>query len=560
MAEKGYDVIVVGSGANGGWAAKDLCEAGMEVAVLEAGRQLDPARDYGEHTLPHELPLRGRQDPRNAEYERRPIGRRNYACEESTVSFFADEVDHPFTFPGKRPFWWIRGNQVGGRTILWGRQSYRMSDWDFKAATRDGFGDDWPISYADVAPYYDRVERFIGVSGSGEGVEVLPDGEFLPPMALSCGERILKDAVDGMGRRLTIGRAAVLTRRHHGRAECHYCGPCHRGCLTGSYFSSPSSTLPAAAATGKLTLVPNALVHRVTLDREARADGVLYFDTVTGEERRLRAPIVILAASTLASARLLLGSADERFPAGLANSSGLVGRYLMDHIFAVGADGFLPMRRGAKAEQAKRPNGVYIPRFRNLGTRERGFLRGYGYQGGESVTVFEHAYSMPGFGADWKASVHDTSLARVGLTGFGEMLPRHENRCYLDPNVKDKWGVPALRIDVQHGDNERAMARDMIEQAVAMLEAAGAEDITTRTKLPPPGFAIHEVGTARMGLDSKSSVLNPFLQTHDVKNLFVMDGSCYVSIGCVNPTLTMMALTARACEHLIGEAKRGNLA
>jgi choline dehydrogenase-like flavoprotein len=560
MAEKSYDAIVVGSGANGGWAAKELCEAGMQVAVLEAGRQLDPSTDFSEHTLPHELPLRGRQDPRNAAFARRPIGRRNYACEETTVSFFADEVDHPFTFPPKRPFWWIRGNQVGGRTILWGRQSYRMSDWDFKATSRDGFGDDWPISYADVAPYYDKVEQFIGVSGSREGVEVLPDGDFLPPMALSCGEHMLKDVVDGMGRHLFIGRAAVLTRPHAGRAACHYCGPCHRGCLTSSYFSSPTSTLPAAAATGRLTLIPNALAHRVTVDGEARADGVLYFDTTSGEEHRVRAPIVILAASTLASARLLLTSADDRFPNGLANSSGLVGRNLMDHIFAVGADGYLPLRRGAKAELAKRPNGIYIPRFRNVGTRESGFIRGYGYQGGESVTVFEHAYSMPGFGADWKARVKSETAARVSLTGFGEMLARPENRCYLDPEVKDAWGVPVLRIDVQHGDNERAMARDMIEQAVAMLEAAGAEEIATRTELPPPGFAIHEVGTARMGLDPRTSVLDPWLGTHDVKNLFVMDGSCYVSIGCVNPTLTMMALTVRACEHLVSEAKAGNLA
>jgi choline dehydrogenase-like flavoprotein len=435
-----------------------------------------------------------------------------------------------------------------------------MSDWDFKAASRDGFGDDWPLSYADLAPYYDKVERFIGVSGNREQLEILPDGDFLPPMALTCGEHMLKAAVDGMDRRLTIGRAAVLTRRHQGRAECHYCGPCHRGCLTGSYFSSPASTLPAAAATGNLTLVPNAMVHRVTLDAEARADGVLYFDTTTGQEQRVRAPIVVLAASTLASARLLLGSAEERFPAGLANSSGLVGHYLMDHIFAVGADGYLPLRRGAKPELARRPNGIYIPRFRNLASREPAFLRGYGYQGGESVTVYEHAYSMPGFGAEWKNQVRDGNLSRVSLTGFGEMLARYENRCYLDPKVKDLWGVPVLRIDVQHSDNEHAMARDMIEQAVAMLEAAGAESITTRTELPPPGFAIHEVGTARMGSDPKTSVLNPFLQSHDVKNLFVMDGSSYVSIGCVNPTLTMMALTARACEHLIGEAKRGNLA
>lgn len=560
MAEKLYDVIVVGSGANGGWAAKQLCEAGFEVLMLEAGGELDPATDFSEHVLPYELPLRGRQDPRNSALARRPIGRRCYACEETNAEFFIDEVENPFTFPDKKPFWWIRGNQVGGRTIMWGRQSYRMSDLDFSAGSRDGYGEDWPIRYADLAPYYDRVERFIGVSGRREGLEVLPDGEFLPPMAFSCGEEILRRTVDGMGRRLTIGRAAVLTRRHAGRAACHYCGPCHRGCVTGSYFSSPVSTLPAAQSTGKFTLVTRALAQRVSVNAEGLADGVLYIDKTSGREEKAKGRIVVLAASTLSSTRILFNSGTERFPRGLANSSGVLGHYLMDHVFAVGASGYLEQRKGAEPELAHRPNGIYIPRFRNLRTRERDYIRGYGYQGGENVTVFEHAYSMPGFGADFKAAVRDGHRARVSLTGFGEMLPRWENRCFLDPEVKDAWGAPVLRMECRHGDNERAMVSDMIEQAAEMLEAAGAEEITTRTEPPPPGFAIHEVGTARMGKDPESSVLNQFLQTWDVRNLFVMDGSGYVSSGCVNPTLTMMALTVRACDYLVSEAKRGNLA
>ena len=443
---------------------------------------------------------------------------------------------------------------------MWGRQSYRMSDWDFKAASHDGYGDDWPLSYQDLAPYYDTVESFIGVSGRREGLDVLPDGQFLPPMAYSCGEDVLKRAVDGMGRRLTIGRVAVNTRRHNGRAECHYCGPCHRGCLTGSYFSSPVSTLPAAAATGNFTLVPEAMVHRVVIDDRGLAESVLLIDKTTGREERLRGRVVVLAASTLASTRVLLNSSNPSFPDGLANSSGVVGHYLMDHVFAVGASGVLPLRKGAKPELANRPNGIYIPRFRNLETRRDDFIRGYGYQGGERVTVYEHAYSMPGFGADFKQEVRGGNVASLSLGGFGEMLPRFENRCTLDPSKTDEWGIPVLRFEVEHGDNERAMATDMVEQAVVMLEAAGVEEISTRTQRPPPGFAIHEVGTARMGNDPKTSALNPFNQTHDIKNLYVMDGSAYVSIGCVNPTLTMMALTVRACEHLVKEAKSGGLA
>ncbi|MEE2777160.1 MAG: GMC family oxidoreductase [Acidobacteriota bacterium] len=560
MADKIWDVIIVGSGANGGWAAKQLCEAGLEVLMVEAGRDLDPPEDFSEHVLPYELPLRGRQDPRNSLLARRPIGRRCYACEETNADFFIDEVENPYTAPKNKPFWWIRPNRVGGRTLMWGRQSYRMSDYDFKAASHDGYGDDWPLAYEDLAPYYDTVERFIGVSGREEGLAVLPDGQFLPPMAYSCGEKILKEAVDGMGRRLTIGRAAVNTVRHQGRAECHYCGPCHRGCLTGSYFSSPVSTLPAAIATGKFNLVSQAMVHRVVLDGRGRAESVLLIDKTTGHEERLYARIVVLAASTLASTRILFNSHNPSFPDGLANSSGVLGHYLMDHVFGVGASGVLPLRQGVKPELANRPNGIYVPRFRNLGKKEPGFIRGYGFQGGERVTVYEHAYSTPGFGAEFKESVRGANVARLSLSGFAEMLPRFENRCYLDPDKKDQWGIPALRFEVEHGDNERALVTDLVEQAAGMLEAAGVEEIRRREEPQVPGFAIHEVGTARMGDDPETSVVNPFNQTHDVKNLYVMDGSSYVSIGCVNPTLTMMALTVRACDHLIDQARTGGLA
>ena len=557
MAETSYDAIVVGSGANGGWAAKQLCQAGMKVAVLEAGRKLDPETDFSEHLLRHDLPLRGRQDPRNPAFARRPIGKRCYACGETNVEFFIDEIDNPITTPDDKPFWWIRGNQVGGRTIMWGRQSYRMSDYDFKAASHDGYGDDWPIRYADLAPYYDIVERFIGVSGRREGLEVLPDGQFLPPMPYRCGEEILKRAVDGMGdRRMTIGRVAVNTRRHAGRAACHYCGPCYRGCTTGSYFSSPVSTLPAAEATGNYTLITNAVVHRVSMNERGLADGVTYFDRQSKVEHRVKARIVVLAASTLASTRILFNSADG----GLGNSSGVLGHYLMDHIFGIGARGVLPVRAGAKPELAVRPNGIYIPRFRNLDSQEKDFIRGYGYQGGENVTIFEQAYSQKGFGEEFKEGVRDSNVSSLSLGGFGEMLARYENRCFLDPEKKDAWGIPVLRIECEQGDNEQAMKKDIIEQAMLMLAAAGAEEITPRTQMPPPGFAIHEVGTARMGDDKATSVVNQFQQSHDINNLFVMDGSSHVSIGCVNPTLTMMALTVRSCERLVEQAQQGNLA
>lgn len=563
MADKVYDAIVVGSGATGGWAAKLLTEAGMGVLLLEAGIKLDPARDYSEHLLPHDLPLRGLRDPRRAEIRRRPIQNVCYACEETNAHFFIDDVDNPYTTPKNKPFNWIQGNVVGGRTMTWGRQSYRMSDYDFKAASRDGYGEDWPIGYADLAPYYERIESYIGVSGAREGLAILPDGEFLPPMKLSCGEEMLKRSLaEKLQRPMTIGRCAVLTRSHRGRAACHYCGPCHRGCATNSYWNSPSTTLLDAERTGKLELVTQAIVRHVTTDDRGLASGVYYFDKPTGVSYEARGKIVVLCASTLASTRILFNSGSQRFPEGLGNSSGVLGHYIMDHIYAIGAQGLLPLRKGAKAELARRPNGIYIPRFQNLdgAPPKKQYLRGYGYQGGERVTIYEHAFTMPGFGEEFKRTVKSASEASLRLGGFGEMLPRFENRAFLDDDVRDAWDIPVLKIECEHGPNELAMIKDCVVEAVEMLDAAGCEEITTRTEPMAPGTGIHEVGTARMGNAPKTSVLNPFQQCHDVKNLFVMDGSCYVSVGCVNPTLTMMALTMRSCERLIEEHRRGNLA
>ncbi len=559
MAAKIYDAIVVGSGATGGWSAKVLTEAGMEVLMLESGTSFDETKDYREHTLPHDLPLRGRPDPRNELLERRKVQQYCYACTEVNADFFIDDVDNPYTTAPGKPFNWIQANKVGGRSLLWARQSYRMSDYDFKAASRDGYGEDWPLEYKDLAPYYDRMERYIGVSGNKEGLDVLPDGDFLPPMAYSCGEQDLKATLEGkFGVPMTIGRTAVLTESRGDRLACHYCGPCHYGCRTRSYFNSPQTTLRDCAATGKFTLVPEAMVEKVTTNAENLADGVTYFDKPTGERREAKAKIVILCASTLASTRILLNSASG----GIANSSDVLGRYVMDHIYATGVGGKYPKRDGAKAENAQRPNGIYVPRFQNLDdpkTHTKKFLRGYGYQGGEGLTSWDHALRKKGFGAAFKDAIPDETQSRMSLGGFGEILPRADNRVTLDENVTDKWGVPVLRMQCSLGSNELAMVDELLQRGAEFLEELGCKDIQIRDNPAPMGSGIHEVGSARMGEDKRTSYLNEFQQSHEIKNLFVMDGASYVSIGCVNPTLTMMSLALRSSEYLVEQAKRGEL-
>ncbi len=557
---KVYDAIVVGSGATGGWAAKVMTEAGLDVLMLESGSAFDESKDYREHTLPHEMPLRGRPDPRNELLQRRPVQTYCYACTEVNADFFIDDIDNPYTTAPGKPFNWIQGNKVGGRSIMWARQSYRMSDYDFKAASRDGFGIDWPISYVDLAPYYDRVEEYIGVSGRAEGLDILPDGKFLPPMPFSCGEQMLKEHLETkFGVPMTIGRTAVLTESRAGRLACHYCGPCHYGCRTRSYFNSPQTTLEDCEATGRFTLVPDALVARVTTDAENLADGVRYFDKTTDEEKEAKARVVVLCASTLASTRILLNSAQG----GLANGSDVLGRYVMDHIYATGVGGRLKARDGNRPQNASRPNGVYVPRFQNLDdpkTHNKKFLRGYGYQGGEGLTAWDHALYRKGFGAAFKDAIPEGNTARISLGGFGEILPRAENRVTIDREVKDKWGVPVLRMEAALGENELAMVDDLLTRGAEFLESMGVTDIQVRDEPAPIGSGIHEVGTARMGDDPKTSYLNQFQQSHEIRNLFVMDGACYPSIGCVNPTLTMMSLALRSSEYLVEQMKRGDLA
>ncbi|HVH09499.1 MAG TPA: GMC family oxidoreductase [Gemmatimonadales bacterium] len=564
-----YDAIVVGSGITGGWAAKELTEKGLRTLVIERGRDVVHRKDYiTEHKPTWEFPLRNaRLSPGTKGTEDFPIQARTFQFQEACKQFFVNDRKHPYI--EAQPFTWIQGDQVGGKSLIWGRQVYRWSDLDFEANLRDGHGVDWPIRYADIAPWYSYVERFIGVSGEKLGLPQLPDGEFQRPMELNAGEKFVKAGVERAfpGRHVTIGRVAILTENLNGRLACHYCGPCERGCSTGSYFSSQSSTLPAARATGRLTIQPNSLVHSVLYDANTnRVTGVRVVDTLTKVARDYTARVVFLCASTLATTRVLLNSKSARFPTGLANSSGVLGRYLMDHHFIVGAFGQIEGLLDHYYE-GNRPNGIYIPRFRNLGddASRRDYVRGFGYQGGAGRQGWGRGAGGRGFGAELKRSLRDPGTWSMGMTGFGECLPRVDNYAELADET-DGFGIPLLRIHCTWGDNELAMRKDMAASAAEMLEAAGCKNVGTYDGYRPdgglgaePGLAIHEMGTARMGRDPKTSVLNGFNQAHDVPNLFVTDGACMASTSCVNPSITYMALTARACDHAVDRLKLGNI-
>ena len=551
-----FDAVVVGSGATGGWAAKRLAEAGLKVALLEAGRNISP-KEFTEHMPAYKLQYRD-MSPEIA--RTRPVQKQCYACMEYNYDWFVDDLKNPYKTPEGKPFTWQRLRIVGGRTLVWGRQSYRLSDLDLKAASHDGYDQDWPFSYKDLAPYYDIVERYVGISGAPEGNGALPDGQFLPPMKMTCGEVRLRERVQQhFGRTVTIGRTAILTQNHNGRLACHYCGPCERGCVTYSYFSSPFTTVADAVKSGNCKLITNAVVAQVEMDNaENRARGVSYVDRLTHKTYQVRGRTVILCAQALESTRILLNSSTREYPKGLANSSGALGHFLMDHAVGAGAAGELvEFITSHSASEPHRANGIYVIRFRNLatGSRHPRFIRGYGYQGGAGMGFH---FSAEGFGASYKNAVR-RGVYGAELGAFGESLARWDNFCDIDPGLKDSWGIPALRINMTHGPNESAMMEDAAVAAAEMLEAAGAKNIKINTGLQMPGMAIHELGTARMGAESKKSVLDPWNQTHDVKNLFVMDGACFVSSGCQNPTLTMMAITVRACDRLVERFKRNEV-
>jgi len=564
VKDEPYDAIVVGSGITGGWAAKELTEKGLRTLVVERGRHVEHGAGYVTESLqPWQLPHRGQGEP--ALYERDyPIQSKNYAFSEATRHFFVSDREHPYVTPDAKPFRWIRGYQLGGRSLIWGRASWRWSDLDFEANLRDGYGVDWPIRYADLAPWYAHVERFVGVSGERLGLPHLPDGEFLPPWEMNCAERAVQRGIERAfrGRHMTITRVANLTRPHLGRGPCQARNQCARGCSFSGYFSSLSATLPAARLTGRLTVVTDAIVHGVIYDeRRDRAVGVRVIDAKTKATREYFGRIIFLCASTLATAHILLNSKSARFPTGLANSSGEVGHNVMDHISKAGARGTVPGLED-KYVYGRRPTGTYIPRFRNLGRpgeAKVGFLRGYGIQAGASREGWARGADEPGLGVALKERLREPGPWQISLQGYGECLPRHENYVDLDPTRTDQWGIPLLRVNCAWGENERAVREDVKTQAAEMLEAAGCTSVETWDDDGPPGFSVHEMGTARMGKHPKTSVLNAHNQAHDVPNLFVTDGACMASTSCVNPSLTYMALTARAVDHAVNELTRGNL-
>ena len=555
------DAIVVGSGISGGWAAKELAEKGLKVLMLERGKPLTHGDDYvGEHQPPWQRANMGMR-PRELYDQEYPVQSTSYAFDETTRHFWNNDQENPYDYDPDQPFHWLRADVVGGRSLLWARQSYRWSDLDFGANKLEGIGIDWPIRYADIAPWYAYVEKFIGVSGQNLGLSQLPDGEFQKPMQMNVVEDFVAKRISEKfpDRVMTIGRTATLTEPLPGRAPCHYCGPCHRGCSAGSYFSSLSSTLPAAQATGNFTLRANTLVERLEYDASAqRVSAVHIVDTQTGERSRVSAKLIFLCASTIGSTQILLNSPGGDNGRSFANSSDALGRYMMDHTYRAGARGVIP---GFEEyyPYGYRPNGIYIPRFRNVaGDDGLGFTRGYGYQGGaQRVGWNEMVKRTPGFGAEFKTSLRTPGPWFMSLGGFGEILPYAHNTMRLHNRKKDRFGIPQVTFRFEFGENERRHRVDLVEQAVAMLEAAGATHIEHYSAPMIGGAAIHEMGTARMGHDPSAAVLNAYNQAHAAANLFVTDGACMTSASCVNPSLTYMALTARAADYAVEQLRAG---
>jgi choline dehydrogenase-like flavoprotein len=559
MAENVYDAIVIGSGISGGWAAKELTEKGLKTLMLERGRNIEHVKDYvNANKEAWDYPHHGRATTEmKKDY---PVLKRDYPLNEINLDYWVNEKESPYT--EIKRFDWFRGYHVGGRSLMWGRQSYRLSDFDFAANAKDGIAIDWPIRYQEIAPWYDYAEKFAGISGNRDGLPQLPDGQFLPPMDMTCVEKDVAERIKAHykgSRSMVIGRVANLTVAHEGRTNCQFRNKCWLGCPFGAYFSTQSSTLPAAMKTGNLTMRPWSIVTKILYDKDKKkATGVEVLDAETNKTYTYTAKIIFLNASTLNSAWVLMNSATDIWPDGLGSSSGELGHNIMDHHLGVGASGLVEGFED-KYFYGRRANGIYVPRYRNLFGDKRDYLRGFGYQGGGTRQGYNRSAEELSIGADLKDALSEPGSWTMNLGGFGETLAYHENKISLDKTRTDKWGLNILAIDVEYKDNEKKMRKDMKEDAIEMLEAAGVKNVKGREGDGTLGRGIHEMGSARMGKDPKTSVLNKWNQIWDAPNVFVTDGSFMVSSACVNPSLSYMAFTARAADHALKELKKGNL-
>jgi choline dehydrogenase-like flavoprotein len=578
-----YDAVVVGSGAAGGMAAYVLTAHGFKVLLLEAGKYQDTSKILHSMEWPYDHPRRGKMPPdyhaltlneynvrqspyaQNSQYTKVQSYVQGWSGTDYSKTLVVDEKEHPYT--GSR-YAWVRSRVVGGKTNIWGRLALRLSDYDFKAKDRDGYGENWPISYSDIEPYYDKVDLYLGISGHPEHLPYLPDSKFQRPVKLNASEVHLRETLKGMDRVLTPYRAGVTTdglKHNKYRSRCYGRGACGRhvgGCDIHAAFDSPTGLIRPAWDTGNLTMRTNATVYEVTVDKDSgKATGVSFLDSETRKSYQVRARAVLLAASTLESARLMLLSKSALYPNGIGNSSSHVGHNFCEHMMGPSVSGFMKELVGKpRTLDDGRPGGFYVPRFRNLDGKRADFLRGYGYEGSSGVSMMPgSAYATPGFGEEYKKHVREYAGATIEMGAFGEVLPRYENCVEIDPDIKDAWGIPVLRFNYHFGENERKMAKDMAQAGREMFEAAKFEILSTSDDMLPEGWSIHELGTARMGDNPKTSVVNQFQQCHDVKNLLVVDGSTHVNASCQNPTWTIMALCWRSCDHLAEQLRKGEV-
>lgn len=559
MSANTYDAIVIGSGISGGWAAKELTQKGLKTIMLERGRNIEHIKDYVNATKdPWEFPHRGGRTQKMIDDY--PVLKRDYPLNETNLDYWASDKESPYT--EIKRFDWFRGYHVGGRSLMWGRQSYRWADVDFEANLKDGIAVDWPIRYKDIAPWYSYAEQFAGISGNKDGLPILPDGDFMPPMEMNVVEKDVSKRLKEYykeARHMIIGRTANITVPHNNRTNCQYRNKCWLGCPFGAYFSTQSATLPAAMATGNLTVRPWSIVTKILYDKDTKkAKGVEVLDAETNQTYEYFAKIVFVNASTINSAWILMNSATDVWDGGLGSSSGELGHNLMDHHLNVSASGRFEGYED-KYYFGRRANGFYIPRYRNLNGEKRDYIRGFGYQGSASREGWSRDIAELNIGGAFKDALTEPGAWHVGMGAFGETLPYHDNKVTIDKTKKDKWGLPVVAIDAELKENELKMRIDMEKDGKEMLEAIGCKDVQTGNNNPYLGRGIHEMGTARMGRDPKTSVLNQWNQVWDAKNVFVTDGSCMTSAACQNPSLTYMALTARAANYAVDALKKGEI-